>query len=156
MLNKKTIYGLHALLHLARNPHQHIGASKIAEATSAPYKFLESILQLLVNEGMLLSKAGRDGGYQLAESPDQITLADIARLLEGPIALLPCASHRFYEPCDSCPDPATCGIQDALVLLRNQAVSDMKQLSLTAFLQREADLRSGQRDMLRPTPYAGQ
>ena len=52
--------------------------------------------------------------------------------------------------------PATCGIQDALVLLRNQAVSDMKQLSLTAFLQREADLQSGQRDMLRPTPYAGQ
>jgi DNA-binding IscR family transcriptional regulator len=74
-------------------------------------------------------------------------------VVEGPIALLPCASHRFYEPCLECPNPAACAVQDALVQVRNETVHALKAISLADLVARESELSSEVRGILRPTPY---
>ena len=89
----------------------------------------------------------------MALSAYQISLADILRVVEGPIALLPCASHRFYEPCSECPNPSACAVQDALVQVRNETVHALKAISLADLVTRETELRSEVRSILRPIPY---
>ena len=153
MLNRKTQFGLHALLHLGRHQDEFVGASKIADHIGSSLKYLEQILAELKQEGWISSKAGRDGGYQIAISTDRINLADLVRVLEGPIALVPCASHRFYEPCESCESPELCGAQDAFVQLRNDMVYSMKQVSIKDILERESRLKSGEQSIQKPTPY---
>ncbi|MGK0386529.1 MAG: Rrf2 family protein, partial [Patiriisocius sp.] len=111
MLSRKTKYGLKALAFLAK---QKLGTpvqiSKIAAAENISLKFLESILLTLKKSDLLISKKGKGGGYMLAKEADKITIASIYRILEGPIALVPCVSLNFYEKCDDCPDEHACSI----------------------------------------------
>jgi Rrf2 family protein len=156
VLNRKTTYGIHALLYLAR--HRHLGVipiGRISEALGVSRKFLERILAELKEEGLLRSQAGRDGGYSLGNQGLDLALSEVVRILEGPIALLPCASHRFYTPCDECPDPQTCGLQDALVQVRNDTVHSLKQMTLGRMLEAESEITLGERSVQRPTPYSG-
>jgi Rrf2 family protein len=153
MLNRKSVYALHALQHLARNPDERFSTARLAEACATPRRFLEHILGALREAGLLHAEPGRNGGYQLALPAAEISLADILRVVEGPIALLPCASHRYYEPCTECPTPQACALQDALVQVRNETVRALKSISLDDLLKREHELSSEQRGILRPTPY---
>jgi len=153
MLNRKSVYALHALQHLARNPEERFSTARLAESCATPRRFLEQILGELREAGLLHSEPGRNGGYQLAQPPAEVSLADILRVVEGPIALLPCASHRYYEPCPECPTPQSCALQDALVQVRNETVHALKAISLADLLNRELELSSEQRGILRPTPY---
>ncbi len=156
MLNRKTTYGIHALLFLARQEHDvWTPAGYIASALGISKKFLERILSELRAESMVQSQSGRDGGYALGSEGLKICLADIVRILEGPIALLPCASHRFYTPCAECPNPDQCGVQDALVQVRNDTVHSLKATTLASMLQAEQDFQKGKTQMRRPTPYLG-
>ena len=94
MLNRKTTYGIHALLHLARHQGEGVVAVvRISEALQVSRKFLERILADLRQEGMVESQSGRDGGYRLGAAGLDLCLADVVRVLEGPIALLPCATR---------------------------------------------------------------
>jgi Rrf2 family protein len=109
-ISKKTKYGLSALLLLAR----HYGSGPVLIATIAdeegiPIKFLEGILLQLRNRGILESKIGRRGGYQLSRPPSQITIGSVVRCLEGPLAPLPCASETAFRPCVECKDVEQCG-----------------------------------------------
>lgn len=98
MLNRKTYYGLQALLFLARNvDSSSVAINSIAQSLEISRKFLEKILVELGSEGLVSSKKGRSGGYFISKDLNNISLADIVRILEGPIALLPCASHRFMN-----------------------------------------------------------
>ena len=154
MLNRKTTYGIHALLHLARHSEDGVvPVARISEALQVSRKFLERILADLRHEGMVESQSGRDGGYRLGTPGLDLCLADVVRVLEGPIALLPCASHRFYAPCTECQTPETCALQDALVGVRNATVHSLKQITLANLLETEGALHSGQKSLLRPTPY---
>jgi len=143
MLSKKSKYAINSLVYLAKNYDKGpILISEIAEKQHIPKKFLEAILLDLRNAGMLNSKKGKGGGYYLIKSPADVNLADVVRLFEGAIALLPCVTHRFYEPCDECEDEYVCGIRDVFMQIRNETVDILKQSTLEDILKREDRLRS--------------
>lgn len=123
---------------------------EIAEEEHIPRKFLEAILLDLKRNGILGSKKGKGGGYYMLQRPDEINLADVMRLFDGPIALLPCATYKFFEKCDECKDEQICGIRDAMVELRNQTVNFLKATSLQDLLSRENELKDGARQTRQP------
>jgi Rrf2 family protein len=119
MLNKKTQYAFQALMHLAEQKDAGpVLIAEIAKKKKIPLKFLENILLELRNAGMLESKKGKGGGYFLKVPPNKIKLADIIRRIDGPIAMLPCASLYFYERCKNC-DEKNCGLHDTMVQVRD-------------------------------------
>jgi len=124
MLSKKTKYGLKALTFLAtlkkREPMQ---IAEIARQENISQKFLESILLSLRKTGFLGSKKGKGGGYYLIKEPSEIQMTDVIRVLEGPIALVPCVSLNFYEKCDDCPDENTCAVHKLMLQVRDSALS---------------------------------
>ncbi len=112
MLSKKSKYGLRALLALARRKDQEpVLISDLAEQERIPRKFLEWILLELKNNGMLRSKRGKGGGYFLGRAPKAISIGEVIRALDGPLAPLPCVSHTAYRKCEECEDETTCGIR---------------------------------------------
>ena len=123
MLSKKTKYGIKALTFLARQENNTpIQIAEIAKSESISIKFLESILLLLRHSGYLGSKKGKGGGYYLIKEPKDINMAHVYRILEGPIALLPCASHNFYEKCEDCKDEVTCGVRKLMMEVRDNTL----------------------------------
>ena len=120
MLSKKTKYGLKAMLELAGEAAQApLQASELADRQRLPRKFLEAILLELTRHGLLQSKLGRGGGYVLARKPGDITVGEIIRILEGPLALIPCVSQTAYRRCEECLDEETCGIRLAMKEVRD-------------------------------------
>ncbi len=133
MLSKKTQYAFKALMYLAQKQDRGpVLIAEIAEQKKIPLKFLETILLELRKDGILGSKKGKGGGYFMVKNADKIFLADIMRLVDGPIALLPCVSLHFYEKCSDC-DEDSCGlkrvmieVRDAnLAILENKTVADI-------------------------------
>ena len=101
MLSMKTKYGIKALAYIARQKDLKIvQIATIAKEENIPHKFLESILLSMRKAGFLGSKKGKDGGYYLLKNPEDILMTDVFRVLEGPIAMLPCVSLNFYERCE--------------------------------------------------------
>ena len=144
MLSKKTKYAINALVYLAKRYEEGpILISQVAESENIPQKFLEAILLDLKNAGMLKSKKGKGGGYYLLKSPEMISIAEVMRLFDGPIALLPCVTYTYYERCEECKDEATCGIRDVFFEVRNETVRMLKEATLASIIQREKDLKSG-------------
>lgn len=142
MLSKKTKYAINALVHLAKEYNKGpILISTIAEQEKIPQKFLEAILLDLKKAGILNSKKGKGGGYYLMKKPDQVSLAEVMRLFDGPIALLPCASYRYYERCEECKDEETCGIRDLFFEVRNKTVNQLKAGTLSNIMKREEKLK---------------
>ena len=134
MLSKKTKYGINALTFLARQENQTpVQIAEIAKSEHISIKFLESILLLLRHSGFLGAKKGKGGGYYLIKDPKEINMAHVYRILEGPIALLPCVSHNFYEKCDDCVDEASCSVHrlmtevrdNTLMILENNTLADV-------------------------------
>lgn len=124
-LSKRGEYGLRAMVDLAaQTPVGGVVPLKdIAHREQIPAKFLEQILLALKNAGLLGSKMGIGGGYHLARPADQITLGQIVRVLDGPLAPIRCVSKMAYEPC-ACPDEATCGLRLVMLDVRN-AIADI-------------------------------
>lgn len=119
MLSKKTQYAFKALMYMAQVEKEGpILIAEIARKKKIPLKFLENILLELKNGGILDSKKGKGGGYFFKEAPSKIHLAKVMRLLDGPIALLPCVSLNFYERCKNC-DEKDCGLRDILITVRD-------------------------------------
>ena len=125
MLSNKTKYGLKAMLHLAEMEGRGSQfVADIAERQKIPKKFLDTILLELKNSNLVFSKKGKAGGYALARSSKDIFLGSIIRILEGPLALLPCASTSAYQPCADCPEPRACQIRLVIQRVRD-ATSDI-------------------------------
>lgn len=131
MLSKKTKYGIKALTFLARQEDQTpVAIAEIAKAEHISVKFLESILLLLRHSGFLGAKKGKGGGYYLIKEPKDINMAKVYRILEGPIALLPCASHNFYEKCEDCTDEAACAVRKLMMEVRDNTLMILENNSL--------------------------
>lgn len=131
MLSKKTKYGIKALTFLARQENQMpVQIAEIAKSEHISIKFLESILLLLRHSGFLGAKKGKGGGYYLIKEPKEINMAHVYRILEGPIALLPCASHNFYEKCDDCTDEAACAVRRLMTEIRDNTLQILENNSL--------------------------
>lgn len=109
-LSQKSKYALRALQHLARERGRGpVLIGDLAQREDIPRKFLELILLTAKNAGLLSSKRGKGGGYELTREPKSITLGEVIRLFDGPLAPIPCASERAFKKCDDCRDSATCG-----------------------------------------------
>src|SRR5262252_1799457 len=109
-LSRKAKYALRALYALAADEgHGPVLIADLAERERIPRKFLEAILLELKNAGVLHSKKGKGGGYALAKSPDQITVGEVVRIIDGPLAPVKCVSEKAYVRCEECVDEATCG-----------------------------------------------
>jgi len=122
MITMKTKYALKALCRLATAPKgQPVLIADISEQEAIPRKFLELILAELKQHGILTSRKGRGGGYLLARKPEEITVASVLRVLDGPIAPVACLSRTAYQRCSDCRDEATCGVR--LVLREAHAAS---------------------------------
>jgi len=135
MLSMKAKYGLRALLSLARQENQGpVLISELAEKESIPKKFLELILLDLKNYGILQSKTGKGGGYSLSRRPEAIKLGRVIRVLDGPLAPLPCASQTAYVPCDECEDEKTCGIRLVMKDVRDAMATILDSTSLADVL----------------------
>jgi len=142
MLSKKTKYAINALVYIAKHKNeQPISVRTIAEAQHIPLKFLESILTELKNARILKSTKGKFGGYSLNKNPEAIHMAKIMRLFDGAIALLPCVSLNFYEPCEECLDEETCGIRQIALEIREETVKRLKAATLANILEREEQLK---------------
>jgi len=136
MLSKKTQYALQALSYMVeKHSDDPILIAEIASQKNIPIKFLENILLELRKAGFLESKKGKHGGYFFAQAPEKIKLSSIFRIIEGPIALLPCVSLNFYEKCADC-NEKKCGINkvmaavrdNTLIILDNKTVADLSAI----------------------------
>jgi len=134
MISKKTKYGLKAVSYLSQQEvKKPILISEISKSQNISQKFLESILLELKKKGFLGSKKGKGGGYHLLKPGGEITVAEIFRALEGPIAWLPCVSLNYYEKCDDCQDEEGCSLNRAMIEVRdailkvveNQTIADL-------------------------------
>ena len=119
-MSRKARYALRALYALAadeaRGP---VLISDLAEREKIPRKFLEAILLELKNAGILKSKKGKGGGYSLARAPQQVTMGQVIRIIDGPLAPIPCASERAFVKCEECVDEATCGTRQVMKKVRD-------------------------------------
>jgi Rrf2 family protein len=113
----------------------------ISEQQNIPKRFLEQILNDLKSAGILESKRGVAGGYRLRRPPERITLAEVIRHIEGPLAPVSCVSERFYEPC-SCPDEARCGVRSVMKEVRDAIVRILEQVTLAQLCERVRKLRA--------------
>lgn len=131
MLSKKTKYGLKALAYMAKQKVKApVQIATIAESENISQKYLESILLTLRKSGFLGSKKGKGGGYYLLKSPEDIKMSAVMRILEGPIAMMPCVSLNFYEKCDDCPDENACAVHNLMIEVRDSTLNIFNNKSL--------------------------
>jgi Rrf2 family protein len=135
-ISKKTQYGLKAVLNLASRYGQGpVLIATISEEEAIPVKFLELILLSLKSHGLLSSKKGKGGGYELTRPPSTITVGSLIRMMEGPLAPLPCASETAFRPCDECPDIESCGIRIIMRQVRDAMASVLDRTTLADLLR---------------------
>jgi len=141
MLTKKSKYGIKALIFLGKNyGAQPVQIMRIATEEQIPKKFLEQILLELRNAGLLYSVKGAKGGYSLNKDPKDIRLTQVIRLLDGPIALLPCVSLNFYQKCDECKSEEVCGIRDTFVEVRDAMLQILNDTSIADIIEKESSI----------------
>jgi Rrf2 family protein len=142
-ISKRGEYGLRAMIDLAIALKAQDGKinggvvqiREIAERQHIPAKFLEQILLTLKNAGLLHSRMGVGGGYYLAKPASEISLGQIVRVLDGPLAPIGCVSQMAYEPC-GCPDERTCGLRLVMLEVRNAIADILDGTSLADVSQR--------------------
>jgi Rrf2 family protein len=131
LLTNKGKYGLKALIHLAGlKPGEIAQVAGIADANSIPKKFLDQIFSELRKAGLVHSKKGKAGGYALARPANSISVGQVIRILDGPIAPAPCASVSAYRRCEDCRDEKSCPVRRIMVEARNALASVLDRCSL--------------------------
>jgi Rrf2 family protein len=139
-LSKRGEYGIRALIALASGDDQNevIQIKQIAASEQIPVKFLEQILLTLKNAGLVKSRMGSGGGYYLGKPANQISLGQIVRTLDGPLAPIRCVSQTAYEKC-ACPDEETCGLRLVMLDVRN-AISNILDNTTLADVARRIEV----------------
>jgi Rrf2 family protein len=131
VLTQKSRYALRSLLYLVEEGHgAPVQLSRIAETQNIPPKYLELIMLDLKKTGLVRSLRGPRGGYQLTREAKAISFGEIVRALEGPIALVSCASVNFYAPCGDCHDEGSCAIRRAFAIIRDRTSEILDSITL--------------------------
>jgi len=137
MITQKMKYALKALLTLAdeaaKPRPEPLTIEEIARRSGTPKRFLEHILLEVRNAGIIASIRGRSGGYSLIKAPGEVSISELLRTIDGPIAPLPCLSRRAYQRCEDCADEASCRIRKVfaevfwsyLVIIDSLTLEDM-------------------------------
>jgi Rrf2 family protein len=133
MLTRKGKYGLKAMIALTK---EHGGGpvliGDLAEQEAIPKKFLENILLALKHRGLVHSRKGPGGGYQLGRAPDEISVGDIIRALDGALALVSCVSQTAYAPCEECVTEKDCAVRRIFQQVRDQTARILDGTTLKA------------------------
>jgi Rrf2 family protein len=146
VLTRKSKYGLKALLVLAEEADRGpMLISELAEQQKLPKKFLEAILLELKRHGLLHSKKGKGGGYFLGRKPTDITVGQVIRVLDGPLALTPCVSQTAYRRCEECLDEKTCGVRLAMKEVRDATARILDNTTLASLNAQVARAGGGTR-----------
>ena len=147
-ISQKGLYALQAMMMLSRHYNQGaIRIRDIAYEEALPEKFLELILLELKNQGLLQSKKGKGGGYFLGREPHLISVGHIIRVLDGPIAPLPCVSKTAYMRCRECRDERSCGIRIVMKEVRDATAKIMDSTSLADMLKRVEAVVTGKESL---------
>jgi Rrf2 family protein len=145
-LTKKGEYALRTLIQLGiaeKLGRDVVSVSDLAESENLPYKFIENILQELRKDGYVESKRGKDGGCRLAKPMKDITIGEVARLIDGRLAPIGCASETDYEKC-TCPDEVHCGLRMLMIDVRNAIARILDRYTLDDVVS--VTIRKMQRD----------
>jgi Rrf2 family protein len=130
MLSNKAQYAFRALTYLVDKYDQGpVLISDIARKKKIPLKFLENILLELKKAGILESKKGKGGGYYIKQDPSKTSIAAVVRIVNGPIAMLPCVSLYFYQRCKNC-DEKNCGLHDVMEGVRDATLNILEHRTL--------------------------
>lgn len=136
-LSKKSEYGLRALIELtlAYEDHTTLQRHHIAKRQHIPVEFLEQILLALKRAGLLASRRGLKGGYTLIKPPGEITVGQVIRILDGPLAPIGCVSKTAYQKCRDCPyaDKALCPVQHVMGPVRDAIAGILDNCTLNDF-----------------------
>ena len=142
-ISKRTQYGLKAVLALGRRYGEGpVLIATLSKEEGIPLKFLEVILLDLKGQGLLESKKGKHGGYQLSRPPSTLTLGSLIRMLEGPLAPLPCASESAFRPCDECGDVESCGTRIIMRQVRDAMADVLDRTTLSDLIRRSDAART--------------
>ncbi len=153
-LSKKGEYALRSLIDLgiaADVGRELVQVAELAEKEQIPAKFLEQIMQELKASGFITSQRGKFGGYRLARPADDISIGEIVRLIDGPLAPIGCVSQTSYEKC-SCPDEVHCGLRMLMLDVRNAITGILDRYSLADIV--DVTTRKMKRDGI-PLPFSG-
>ncbi|MGC4070447.1 MAG: Rrf2 family transcriptional regulator [Polyangiaceae bacterium] len=150
MITNKTKYALKALHRLATLPQDEpILIAELAELEQIPRKFLELILVELKQHGILKSRKGRGGGYSLAKAPKDISLADVLRITDGPLAPVPCLSKTGYERCGECQDEVSCAVRLGFKDPYGEYVRSLENTTLADMVERVSTSKETRAPVLR-------
>lgn len=132
MISQKAKYALRALVALARNGDAAgvMMIGEIAEQQSIPKKFLEQILLDLKHQGIVASRRGKAGGYLMLREPADITFGEVLRIVDGPVAPLPCLSRIAYRRCEDCGDEASCEVRKVFARVADATRSVLDRTTL--------------------------
>jgi Rrf2 family protein len=150
-LSRKARYALRAVSALANASAGHVLIVDLAERERIPRKFLETILVELRNAGILRSKKKKGGGYTLVKPADRITIGEVLRVVDGPLAPIPCVSARAYVRCEECPDETACGTRLVMKRVHDAVTAILDHTSVAAVLEQALCRRTGGQDL--PTTY---
>ena len=139
MLSQKAKYALRALLSLADAPRgETVLISDIATKHRIPKKFLEQILLDLKNHGLVQSWRGRSGGYALLKAASEISFGQVLRIIDGPLAPLPCVSGLAYRKCTDCEDEANCALRRVFAVSHRATVAVLDRVTIADALKGDA------------------
>jgi Rrf2 family protein len=148
MLSQKSKYALKAMMVLAQeHGHGPVLIADIAARERIPRRFLELILLELKNSGVLHSRKGKGGGYLLSKPPGNISVGQVLRILEGPLAPLPCASRTAYQKCEECVDERTCGVRILMKEVRDALAAILDSTTLEDVLRRSQAAATGRESL---------
>ena len=139
MITSKAKYALQALIQLGRRPAgTTVLIEDLAKDEGIPPKYLAQILHVLKMRGVLRSRKGRGGGYQLAKPAAEITVSEILRALDGPLAPVSCVSQTAYAPCRECSSEERCGIRSVMKEVLDSIAGILDQRTVADLVRRSA------------------
>ena len=137
MISQKAKYALKAVVVLAKADADQLAIGEIADQENIPKKFLEQILLDLKHHGIVVSRRGKAGGYSLLKSPQDISFGEILRIIDGPIAPLPCLSRMAYRRCEDCADETRCEVRRAFAAVADASRTILDSTSIASVLRND-------------------
>jgi Rrf2 family protein len=154
-MTRRSTYAVRALFRLAQiSPDQPQLTSEIAAAEGIPRRFLEAILRELSRHGILQGRRGRGGGYALRSSPDQISIATIIRIVDGPLVPFPCMDPVGRARCAECPGNEPCVARLVLSEMVAASLGALERMTLADLVGRVREL-GGELGPVRPGALRG-
>ena len=132
LITRNTDYAVRALCCIAEQKQEVISADQLVKSLEMPRPFLRKILQTLNKEGLLNSSKGKDGGFALTVSPEEITLTDVMKIFQGPIRLNEC---KFKK--SDCPDVSDCLLKKKIDEIEKEVIAKLKAITIASIIKKE-------------------